>query len=371
MVQWEVGCGNVYASHMPILQQLESTSHDGSMGRAVGHGIIGWHVTNNKPHSPHRMKRQVNIRPSPSLIPTMGPPTEQPGKVTITVPAESSADKDGMSRVVPTMESPVFPEIRPTKSHRHHRTKTKGRHHHKTKHPKHSPKHPHTKHPKTVAPTQTVELIQPTKVMEVTPTMDLPGPVHPTYEVDHSPGVSRSIEVLEPSLMPPVMPDKTKGTEILPTRTYEVPEVITTEPIKPTATTPSTRPTDLPKPGVTTDPHNFEPMLKQDIGRIDIRVGDILDFKIPSNTFLDMEDGPTENLKLVLMTMDGLDITPDSWVKFNQTSQRLYGMPLPVHVNTYEFSLAAIDSHGKIARNAFVIVVKHRPYDREINHEFS
>ncbi len=55
-MQWEVGCGNVNANHMPILQQLESTSSDSSMSQAVGHGIIGWHVTNNKPHSPHRMK---------------------------------------------------------------------------------------------------------------------------------------------------------------------------------------------------------------------------------------------------------------------------------------------------------------------------
>ena len=56
MMQWEVGCGNVNANHMPILQQLESTSSDSSMSQAVGHGIIGWHVTNNKPHAPHRMK---------------------------------------------------------------------------------------------------------------------------------------------------------------------------------------------------------------------------------------------------------------------------------------------------------------------------
>ena len=365
MVEWEVGCGNVYASHMPILQQLESTSHDGSMGRAVGHGIIGWHVTNNKPHSPHRMKRQVNIRPTPTPPPTMGPPTERPGRVTITV---DQTDKDGLTRVVPTMASPTFPEIQPTRSHKHHRSKTRGRHHNKTKHPKHSPKHQRTKHPKTVAPTPTVDMIQPTKVTEVTPTMVPGGPIHPTYDVYSSPGVSRSIKVLEPSLMPTDKQGKTSATQVLPTRTFLMPDVITTEPIKPTAT--AHPPTDMPKPG-TTDAHNFEPLLRQDVGRMDMRVGDILDFKIPSETFYDVEDGPTENLKLVLLTMDGLGITHDSWVKFDNINQRLYGIPLPVHVGNYEYSLAAIDKLGKIARNAFMIVVKHRAYDREFNHEFS
>ncbi len=56
VLQWEVGCGNVQAHHMPILQRLEATSSDATMSGAVGHGIIGWHVTNNKPHAPHRMK---------------------------------------------------------------------------------------------------------------------------------------------------------------------------------------------------------------------------------------------------------------------------------------------------------------------------
>ena len=61
VMQWEVGCGNVNANHMPILQQLEATSSDSTKSKAVGHGIIGWHVTNNKPHTHQRIKVKLQI----------------------------------------------------------------------------------------------------------------------------------------------------------------------------------------------------------------------------------------------------------------------------------------------------------------------
>ena len=79
MVQWEVGCGNVFANHMPVLQQLENTAHDGSMGQAVGHGIIGWHVTNNKPQAAKRIKRHAYIHatPTPQVLPPI--PTKHVG----------------------------------------------------------------------------------------------------------------------------------------------------------------------------------------------------------------------------------------------------------------------------------------------------
>ena len=64
-LEWEVGCGNVQAYHMPILQTLETSFRDGSMSKAVGHVVVGWHVTNNRPPTPHRFKRQARIYPTP------------------------------------------------------------------------------------------------------------------------------------------------------------------------------------------------------------------------------------------------------------------------------------------------------------------
>ncbi len=383
-MQWEVGCGNVNANHMPILQQVESTSHDGTMGRAAGHGIIGWHVTNNRPHTSHRMKRQAAIMPTATLMPTMGPPTRQ--QVPTIVIDESDQP---VTRVIPTMASPSFPgEIVPTKTKQkhHHRTKTKGRHQHKTKHhkPKHSPtrKHQHkTKHTRTPMPTPTVLPIQPTRVVDIMPTMIGPGHAEPTYGYP-VPEVTRT--EIEPSMTDGKPPAKTEATEVLPTRTYVVPDVVTTTPLQPTkmdTSTPATRrpiigkPTDKPptKPTYrpTSEPFNYAPILRNDIDRLEVTVGDILDFKVPKDTFYDFEDGNTENLKLVFLTVDGLTLPRNSWVQFNISSQVLYGLPLPIHEGRQEYIMAAIDRNGKIARDAFEIIVRRRPHDNKINHEFS
>lgn len=391
VLQWEVGCGIVNANHMPVLQTVEATAHDGSMSNAVGHGIIGWHVTNNKIHAPHRMKRQAAIQPTPTLQPTLGPPTHQPVPTIVIDEVEHPP-----TRVVPTMASPSFAggEIQPSRTkHKHHpRTKTRGRHH---KHPKHSPtkKHHHhkTKYPKTPMPTPTVMPIVPTRVIDVTPTvldtsMERPQPTMGVL----SPSMT-STAVLEPSIHPGIPPMKTAvATEVLPTRTYIVPEVSTEAAIRPTTTSSDTsRPTDevvmppkepttttttttsMPKPTEDMEVFNYAPILKNDIDRISVIVGDVLSYKVPKDTFYDFEDGDTENLKLVFLTVDGLTLPRNSWVRFNQTTQTLYGLALPSHEGRQEYLMAAIDRKGKIARDAFEIVVQRRPKEQRINHEFS
>jgi dystroglycan 1 len=388
-IQWEVGCGNVNANQMPVLTQVESTSSDGSMGKALGHGIIGWHVTNNRPHAAHRMKRQAAVMPTATLMPTMGPPSRQP------VPTMVIEETDQpVTRVVPTMASPTWPgEIHPskTKHKHHHRTKTKGRHQHKTKHhkPKHSPTRKHhykTKHTRTPMPTPTVLPIQPSRVDNVMATVVAPDHhlPEPTYGYI-APEISPT-DHLQPSMTDGKAPARTEATEVLPTRTYTVPDIVTTEPIQPTHTDMSTPPTREPpiskptkKPPSTSnmpviptqEPFNYAPILRNDIDRIEVSVGDVLNFKVPKDTFYDFEDGNTENLKLVFLTVDGLTLPPMSWVQFNVSSQTLYGLPLPEHEGRQEFIMAAIDRNGKIARDAFEIIVRRRPHENKINHEFS
>ncbi len=93
--------------------------------------------------------------------------------------------------------------------------------------------------------------------------------------------------------------------------------------------------------------------------------------QVPPDTFYDFEDGNSRNLKLLLVTVDGLSMPRNSWIKFNQTTQTLYGMPLPIHAGKQDYIMAAIDSMGKIARDAFEILVVRRPNEPKINHEFS
>ncbi len=93
--------------------------------------------------------------------------------------------------------------------------------------------------------------------------------------------------------------------------------------------------------------------------------------QVPPDTFYDFEDGNSRNLKLLFMTVDGLTLPRNSWVKFNQETQTLYGMPLQAHEGKQDYIMAAIDSKGKIARDAFEILVVRRPHEQKINHEFS
>ena len=92
---------------------------------------------------------------------------------------------------------------------------------------------------------------------------------------------------------------------------------------------------------------------------------------MPPDTFYDFEDGNSRNLKLLFVTVDGLTLPKNSWIKFNQTTQTLYGMPLSIHEGKQDYIMAAIDSKGKIARDAFEVVVVRRPHEQKINHEFS
>ena len=193
MVQWEVGCGNVYASHMPILQRVEETSADGQMTNATGHGIVGWHVTNKRPQVIQRVRRAVNMHATPTMMPGHGPPTQQ---------AVPTVIVDPYTHVVPSMASPDFPEeMHPSRPHQH-RTKTKGRHnHHYTRTPKQSPRHQKTVYPYTSMPTATLLPIMPTQTMDVAPTLVdsiviWPEPTIPGISL----GVSRTEDLLQPSM---------------------------------------------------------------------------------------------------------------------------------------------------------------------------
>ena len=361
-VQWEVGCGNVYAPHMPILQQLESSSSNGEMGDVIGVGIVGWYVTNNKPHSLNRMKRRVHVRATPTPVVHGGPPTHRPMP---TVIVDRSSKTDG----APTR---VIPGIKPSRTRPPHRGRSKsyGRHAHKS--PKYSPS---GKDDQTDLVPQ-----RPSQVITATPTVTGGATmrrIEPTF-VEPSRGVSRTHGLLEPSLMPTQDPSATEPTQILPTHTYDRSTGVSTEPIRPTKTDKFTPPTKEPTkkpvyvPGAVTEkPFDYAPILKNGMERIKVRVGDILDYSIPPDTFYDFEDGDTRQLKLAFLTVDGMTLPRNSWLKFNRSTQRLYGLPLPIHVGKQEYVIVAIDNYGNIARDLFDVVVQRQAHQRKINHEFS
>ena len=64
---WVVGCGTVKSHQMNILEKLETSAKDGSLSKALGHGVSNWHVSIAKPSAPskRRLKRQVGVTLTP------------------------------------------------------------------------------------------------------------------------------------------------------------------------------------------------------------------------------------------------------------------------------------------------------------------
>lgn len=61
LVEWSVGCGEVQAAHIPVLQMLERSSIDGSLAKHVGNlDVICWHVTNIKITATARARRHAH-----------------------------------------------------------------------------------------------------------------------------------------------------------------------------------------------------------------------------------------------------------------------------------------------------------------------
>ena len=384
LLQWEVGCGNVNARQMQVLQEVETSSQDGKMSQAVGYGILGWHVTNNKPYKLQRIKRQVNIQPTATLLPTEGPPTGRP-VVTKTLTDTEPSDSPE-SRTVPTMASPSIIAPSKTQIHKPHRTKTKGRHSHHTKDmDKHKDK---TKY-FTATPTPTMGPIKPTRVVDMSSTMviDLSvARVTPT-EIEPSPGVSRTETLIEPSIVP-TKPMDTKATDILPSRTFTAPidtrssgppmpsktdttpEATKSTPMLPPDFTKSTEtPTKKPKPSRKPVGANFPPMLNQEIRRLTASVGEVFHFRLPENMFID-EDGNTRDLKIVFSDIHDKSLSPYHWLRFDEEKQVLFGIPLTNDVGKHEYLIKAIDSQNQIGSDAFDMHVKNPAENLVLTHVF-
>ncbi|XP_064604716.1 dystroglycan 1-like [Liolophura sinensis] len=370
---WLVGCGKVEPDHMPVLQQVETTSANGEMSTAIGHGIVGWHVTNSrlKP-TVKRVRRQVRATATPSII--LAPPSKLP-VATITSTDKGMGVDPKMTRVVPSMVSPTFSVVQPTE-----------------KAPEIKPMSSRERPPKASA---TAAEIQPTRVvdMEATKTVTTDDGIKtiPDRMYTDKPEMTRS-EVLEPSM---VMPgeEKTKKTDMLPTTTEmtqeptgdtrptgatQVPTVLTT------TRAPTTRPTPRRTPRPKTPPqpvHPFpcpndgidrNPDVWERIEHVMIHDGEHLRFKIPENAFYDCDDGNTRSLVIDVVT-DTKEVIKDkiSWLRYDQKKQLLVGLPLAEDRGVYKLLVIGRDSKGAVVRQNFNIEVLSSKMDREVNHEFA
>ncbi|XP_078678610.1 dystroglycan 1-like [Branchiostoma floridae x Branchiostoma belcheri] len=356
LLSWTVGCGSD-TSNLRGVNRVEKTAKNGEMARDLGYDVIGWHVTSPKPHVSKRMKRQLQLRPTPTPVPGRPLPPEE-------VP-ESSAIPP--TRVIPTQASPIFTDMGRTA----------------TLEP--------TPAPSKVVPTDTrVSLTASPRATRTKPTMSASMMQTPTMlpprptriDVVTSTVVPSRSELITPTpvftvpvtptqVTPPVTtPDRTPGRTPEKTTTPKTTRPDDTTPKKETTPQETTQePATFPKtPQVPTEP-NTPPELINHIDRVTVYQGEVLRFKIPRDTFYDVEDGNTRKLKLVFMNIDGLIMPKNSWIRFNDTSQELYGLPMGEHVGTGEYLMAALDSAGAVARDAFEIQVL--PRTKQFNHKFS
>ncbi|XP_007888618.2 dystroglycan [Callorhinchus milii] len=334
LVSWKIGC-SLDQNSVPNISSVEVPAKEGAMSAQLGYPVVGWHIANKKPHVTKRVRRQIN--PTPTPVFAVQPPTtaviEPPSRI---VPAPTSpAIAPTTERVVPPIREPL--PIKPIKTTVTVRTKD------------------------AVLHTPTLGPVQPTRVVERTSTT-IPGQIQPTVT---RPGY------IEPTAMaPPSTTKKPKVTTLKPHVTTPPTITVSTKAPRKTKTPRPKKPTPLPPTkrttiGVyTTRPsvYNNPPELQNHIDRVDSWVGTYFEVKIPSDTFYDKEDKTTDKLRLSLKLKEQQLLEENSWVKFNSTSQLMYGLPDVNHVGMHEYFLHAADKGGLTAVDAFEIHVHKRPH---------
>ncbi|XP_071486613.1 dystroglycan 1-like [Diadema antillarum] len=341
-LSWVVGCGR-NADQLPVVTILEGASKDGSMAEKLGYDIKGWHVSSNTPIVKNRVRRQVPIMgtPVPTPLPTGAPKPTEIAPTTVTpsthiVPSESSPVLSSMIRTAGTQDTMTM-MVSDTQT-------TPGK--------------------VSVSPTVKASKTSFYKTPAITPT---PTPTAMATQVVTSSAVPT--EAPTRTFSPPVPSmTSTKGLPSVPTVTSApvssatlAPMTPSTVVIMPTPTEPVTTPSapttpTTPTPKETTTKANRPPKNPNPVERIDVFVGVPLVYVIPANTFYDPEQGDTRNLDLTLLTLDGLELSSDFWLKLDKNSQTIFGYTDKV-LEPASYVLVAQDRGGIYVRDVFDVHV--------------
>ncbi|KFM75974.1 Dystroglycan, partial [Stegodyphus mimosarum] len=345
-----------------MISKLERSAEDGSLANVLGYPVIGWHVTNVFPKISHREKRQLGRgTPVPGIMPTQWPHfTERVDEFEMT---DDSLTPE--TRIIPTMASPTL--MQSSHHHRHGHGEFgqdhRGQHHRLAESPQYvtSPTlhhhHIHTAYITSLGATPVIVPDRPTKYIPVTPVIESFSGRYIPEEYTPLGGLMSSMIIATPV---------TGMTESLPTETYiSSVDVISSE-IKPTRSQTVVEKTKKP-PGTP----NFKPTIERRVKKLTMVAGKVWRFQIPHDTFVDMEDGDTRNLKLLFMTSERTSIPPTSWIQFDPEKQMLYALPLDEHIGKYEFILEAMDNEGASTNDRLDIHVWQHQSARARHHEFS
>ncbi|XP_015124762.1 dystroglycan isoform X2 [Diachasma alloeum] len=168
----------------------------------------------------------------------------------------------------------------------------------------------------------------------------------------------------------------TTTTTTTPKPTTEEPTTTSTTTTTPSTTTASTTTTTKTTTTTTTTERfdfgikNLPPRQDRRLKKIPVTAGKPLSFIIPSNTFSDIEDGDTRNLRLRLL-LKGNPVRSGHWLQFNEKTQEVYGLPLENDVSQWEYDIVASDREGLTVSDSLDIYVQQHKFTKSINHEFS
>ncbi|GFY60211.1 dystroglycan [Trichonephila inaurata madagascariensis] len=352
-IQFGVGCsGDISSEYEPILANLEKSAANGELADLLGFMVVGWQVSGTGRGIQHNSRDKRNVTPFHATpVPKMHI-TRWP---TYTERIDESETREIVPsmRIVPTMSSPHFYD-RTTFDHRH-------RHHHgqevlrrqnifPTVEVQASPTYhyhpfPTNKHTFGGTPLPTPVLYPDRPTTAVMPTR--------IYEIDGTVSIAKERTALVPE-------ETTLSRWYVPTSDF------TTADIKPTRSRTPVEPTIL-MPKLP----NFKPTVNSRTKKLSLVAGKAWKYEIPPDTFIDMEDGNTKDLKLMFMTAERTSLPSSSWIQFDPELQVIYALPLSENIGKHEFVLEAMDSEGASTFDRVELHVWKHPEADAFTHIFS
>lgn len=111
-----------------------------------------------------------------------------------------------------------------------------------------------------------------------------------------------------------------------------------------------------------TNTKNFPPTVRNPVDQVRAFVGQLLVFKVPTDTFYDPED--LIDLKLTLLNGDRSKLDPNHWLQFDAKNREFYGVPGP-HDKSQQYILVAEDKNGLTTNDALMVEVNHGTFKRD------
>jgi len=116
---------------------------------------------------------------------------------------------------------------------------------------------------------------------------------------------------------------------------------------------------------------NHEPFINSQLDKVALTAGKSSRIIIPANTFQDLEDGDTRDLRLRIVDRDtGVPINDLGWAHFKTDSQEILSLPLEENIGVYNFRVVATDSGGETKHDTLVIAIRQLASSRTFHHEF-